>query len=232
MGSIAALRLNALLPNGVAGVWLFAAPRAGNVQWAAAYNKALLHKTLRFSNYMDFAVRVPAALQSCSMGSMSLGAETGRFDYSHVGRAVLMCPDKNTGLTQFRVSPRGTDNLDCFGSDDPDATAATHQLGSYFDAYRRGYLNHAGSNLANDLRVRAVLCQGCTVSTLRYKMEQVRTPARAGGPVTCTVDATCSSAAAFAASLSVGSITPASYDNSTTCQAFMCSQSVLTTGSG
>lgn len=122
MGSIAALRLNSMLPQGVAGAWLYAAPRAGNAAWAAAFNRLLQHKTIRFSNYLDFAVRVPAASQSCSIGSMSLQADTGRFDYAHVGRAVLMCPEKDTGLTQFRVSPYGTETLDCFGADEVDAT--------------------------------------------------------------------------------------------------------------
>lgn len=220
MGSIAALRMTTILPRGIAGVFMFAAPRAGNAAWAAAYNKALMHKTIRYSNHMDFAVRVPAAQQSCSLGPMSLRAETGQFDYAHVGRAVLMCPEHDTGLTQFRISAEGSEVLDCFGPKDVDATAATHQLGSYFDAWRRGFYKYAGHNMANDLRVRAVLCQGCTVSTARYRMEQLRCPARAGGPVTCTVDATCSSDAAFGAALAVGDITAVRQGN--TCQAYMC----------
>lgn len=171
---------------------------------------------------MDFAVRVPAVMQSCSLGSYSLQAETGRFDYTHVGQGILMCPDLSTGLTQFRVSPMGTDSLDCFGANDVDATAATHQLGSYFDAWRRGYVNHAGLSLADDPRVQAVLCEGCTVHTARFRMQQVRNPARPGGPVTCTVDATCSSPKAYTASLSVENITAPQLGNVTTCQAFMC----------
>lgn len=227
MGSIAALRLNSLLPHGVSGVFMFAAPRAGNSAWADAYNRALLHKTLRFSNHKDFAVRVPSALQSCSLGSMSLRAETGRFDYAHVGRAVLMCPEHDTGLTQFRISPRGSDSLDCFGSDEVDATGATHQLGSYFDAWRRGHLKHRGSNLAEDVRVKAVLCHGCTVHTARYRMEQVRDPARTGGPVTCTVDASCASDAAFGAALTVGSDAGVRSGNATVCLAYMCQQAAV-----
>jgi len=226
MGSIAALRMNAVLPRGVAGAFLFAAPRAGNAAWAAAYNKQLQHKTVRYSNYLDFAVRVPATQQSCSLGSMSLGAETGWFEYAHVGRSVLMCPEKDTGLTQFRIAPQGSEGLDCFGNDEVDATAATHQLGSYFDAWRRGHVKYAGATHADDIRVRAVLCQGCVPHTgARFRMEQFRCPARAGGPVTCTVDATCTNDVAFAASLSVGNITAARlFSNLTSCNAHMCTK--------
>lgn len=222
MGSIAAMRLNALLPHGVAGVFMYGSPRSGNSAWASAYNRVLLHKTIRFSNYLDFAVRVPMPMQSCSLGSLSLNAATGRFGYSHVGRAVLMCPERDSGLTQFSVSPQGSDNLDCLGSDEVDATGATHQMGSYFDAWRRGHLKLKGTDLASDVRVQAVLCQGCTVHTARFKMEQVRDPARAGGPVTCAVDASCSSHAAFAAALSVGNITAPRADNTTVCKLYMC----------
>jgi pimeloyl-ACP methyl ester carboxylesterase len=222
IASIAALRLNALLPQGVSGAFLYAAPRAGNAAWAAAYNRMMLHKTVRFSNHLDFAVRVPSSIQSCSLGSMSLRAETGRFDYAHVGRAVLLCPERDTGLTEFRVSPLGSDDLDCFANDEVDATASTHQLGSYFDAWRRGYMKYKGHNLSKDVRVEAVMCSGCTVNTQRFKREQLRCPARAGGPVTCTVDAACSSAAAFGATLAVGSITPFRSANMTTCQAYLC----------
>jgi hypothetical protein len=201
---------------------MYAAPRAGNAAWAAAYNKALLHKTIRFSNHMDFAVRVPQQQQSCALGSYSLRAETGQFNYAHVGRAVLMCPVRETGLTEFRISPQGSEVLDCFGPNVVDATAATHQLGSYFDAWRRGYYKHAGDTLAGDLRVRAVLCHGCAVNTARYRMEQLRCPARAGGPVTCAVDATCSSDTAFGVSLAVGNISAVRQGSAHTCQAYMC----------
>lgn len=222
MGSVAALRMNAVLPRGVSGVFMFAAPRAGNAAWATAYNKALLRKTIRFSHHTDFAVRVPAAQQSCALGGLSLRAETGLFDYAHVGQAVLMCPDRWTGLTEFRIWPQGSDELDCFDASDVDATAATHQLGSYFDAWRRH--KELVGTLSSDLRVQAVLCQGCTVNTARFKNEQLRCPARAGGPVTCTVDASCSSDVAFGAALAVGNISAVRQAGSTTCQAYMCQQ--------
>lgn len=50
MASLAALRLNAVLPKGrarVAGVWLFGSPRVGNADWAKAYDAALLDRTIR-----------------------------------------------------------------------------------------------------------------------------------------------------------------------------------------
>lgn len=50
VASIAALRLNVLLPKGrarVAGVWVFGSPRVGNAEWARLYDAALLSKTLR-----------------------------------------------------------------------------------------------------------------------------------------------------------------------------------------
>lgn len=102
---------------------------------------------------------------------------------------------------------------------------ATHLLGSYFDAWRRGHYKYTGQHMANGLHVKAVMCDGCTVKTARFRMEQIRSPVRAGGPVTCTVDAACKSDAAFNAAVEVGNITAARFfSNMTSCSAFMCTR--------
>jgi pimeloyl-ACP methyl ester carboxylesterase len=67
LASIAALRLSRTLPAPaeVAGVWLLAAPRAGNPTWKQIYNAVLLKKTLRISNFLDIAAGLPKPLEAC-----------------------------------------------------------------------------------------------------------------------------------------------------------------------
>ncbi|KAF8055733.1 cation/proton exchanger 4 [Scenedesmus sp. PABB004] len=224
--AIAALRLRALLAGGrgrVAGVWLFAAPRSGNAAWAATYDAALRPATLRFANYQDFAVRVPARDQACSRGGSSLSAETQRFDFAHVGRQLLMCPDPVSGLTRWSLAPGGSEDVDCGGGAGVDASGATHQLGSYFDAWRRGHLAARGSDLAGDPRVAAVLCEACALRAAT-RLEQIAAPARPGGPVTCALDASCTVRRAFDAATAVGrGIYATAWSAApTTCRAFMC----------
>ncbi|KAF6266166.1 Alpha/Beta hydrolase protein [Scenedesmus sp. NREL 46B-D3] len=239
VASIAALRLRAVLAAGrakgkVSGVWLFASPRPGNAAFAQAYNSALLSRTLRMTNTQDFAARLPYPVQACSINNQpsqpafidfnALFATTARFTFAHVGRAVLMCPEPRSGLTYLHVYPQGSEVVDCgSGSDEVDASGATHQLGSYLDAWRRGYVARKGSNLANDPRLLSVLCWSCTHRT-ETVLEQIAVPARAGGPVTCAADASCSMQRAFAAATAVGNELVAPFSRGTsTCVGFVCS---------
>lgn len=228
MAQLAALRLNAVLPAParVAGVWLLASPRAGNPVYARVYNAALLAKTLRFSNFQDFAVRMPAQVQSCSVSGLNLAGAAQPFAYAHVGRSLLMCPDAPTGLTQWRISPLGSDVIDCSPNGPTDTTGATHMLGSYFDAWRRGHLLAKGSDLATDPRTLAVMCQECAYRVtpgLTALVRQLNVPARAGGPVTCGVSTSCSNQRAWNAATSVGRTYAAAWDSSLgVCTGFRC----------
>lgn len=223
LASIAALRLNTVLPKSaeVAGVWLLASPRSGNAVWADVYNKALLAKTLRFNNYKDFAVRLPRQIEECSAGGVAvLLTETNQ--YSHVGRSLLMCPAAS-GLTQWNVYPAGSERTDCGpGQDGADTSGATHLLGSYFDAWRRGYLASYGSDLAKDRRTAAVVCEQCTDTRLT-RLLQANVPARAGGPVTCFNDAACQSQKAWDATTAVAKTFSAVWGPLYVCNGFLCS---------
>jgi pimeloyl-ACP methyl ester carboxylesterase len=178
LASVAALRLHrgGVLPSSadVAGVWLLAAPRAGNGAWRDAYNAALLTGTLRMSNFRDFAARLPQQTQDCSSGGLTTML-TERGQYAHVGRSLVMCPAASGGLVQWNVYSSGSEQLNCGdGKDGPDTSGATHMLGAYFDAWRRGYLASKGSDLAGDARTAAVLCQECTDGRLLKNMRLTR----------------------------------------------------------
>lgn len=203
-----------------------AARLLGNSVFASTYNRFLLNRTLRFSNYQDFAVRVPEKTQRCSIGGASLTADTAQFTFAHVGQSLLMCPDYKTGLVQWWLKPEGSENIDCGTRGDPvDASGTTHQIGSYFDAWRRAYLNIKGDNLAYDPRVQAVLCQACTHKAGNL-LEQLGVPARPGGPVTCFIDAGCSMQKAFDAATAVGrSYTMQWSPAIAKCNGFICSSS-------
>lgn len=227
IASIAALRLNRMLPKSaeVAGVWLFASPRSGNPAWKALYNAVLQHKTLRLTNYQDIAARNPKQQESCAvLGSsvINLLARTQQYAYAHVGRSVLMCP-REDGLTHFDVSALGSEIVECPGAkDEVDVTFTTHVLGSYVDAWRRGYMAHKGLTLAGDARLAAVMCSECTMPAT--SLSQVAAPARAGGPVACNTDASCSNKLAWDAAASVRhSFTVAYPGQESVCNGFMCS---------
>jgi hypothetical protein len=186
------------------------------------------------TNTQDFAARMPYPVMECSTSGQTVSntlidfnalfATTARFAYAHVGRAVLLCPDAKSGLTEWRLSPQGSEVVDCgSGADEVDASGATHQLGSYFDAWRRGYFASKGTNLANDPRVMAVLCRSCT-QRMETILEQIAVPARPGGPVTCGADASCRLQAAFAAATAVGNATVAPFSRGASrCVGFICS---------
>jgi hypothetical protein len=158
----------------VAGVWLIAAPRSGNAAWRDAYNAALLSRTLRISTFRDFAARLPQLTQDCSAGGLA-AALTERGQYAHVGRSLLMCPAPSGGLVQWTVHGSGSETLDCGSSKDgPDTSGATHILGAYFDAWRRGYLASKGSDLASDARTAAVLCAECVDRRLLVNLRLTR----------------------------------------------------------
>jgi hypothetical protein len=230
LATIAALRLTATLPssNEVAGVWLFGSPRVGNPTWKSMYNAMLLKKTLRVSNHLDFATRVPRQQQACSTsgGILNLLAPTAQFAYSHVGRSLLMCPAKN-GLSLWVVAGLGTDTIDCPGAEgqDPDGSGATHLLGSYFDSWRRGYFASTGQTLAEDLRIAGVLCEQCTMRR-GTRLTQIAVPARAGGPVTCSIDASCTSQAAWESVTAVQRTSTVKFGGASVCNGYICSDSI------
>lgn len=191
---------------------------------------------LSCSNYQDFASQLPQPMQTCSSrGNSNLftleafASNTAQYEYRHVGRQMLMCPNSQTGLTEWKISPKGSDNVACDPKspnggypDEIDFSASTHMLGSYFDAWRRGYLAYQGNNLASDSRVLAVMCQQCTVAT-NMALEQMNLPARAGGPVTCAVDTQCSRQDAFLAAATVGKWVNVRWSGQTSsCNAFKC----------
>lgn len=228
LASIAALRLTATLPSTseVAGVWLYGSPRVGNPTWKAMYNAMLMKKTLRMTNNLDFAARVPKQQQACSSsgGIFNLLAPAGQYAYAHVGRSLLMCPAKN-GLSVWVVSGMGSEVVDCPGlTQESDGSGATHLLGSYFDAWRRGYYASAGNNLANDPRVTAVLCEQCTMRR-GTRLTQIAVPARAGGPVACSVDASCTSQEAWNAATSVQQTYTVKFGGLSVCNGYICSDS-------
>ncbi|KAF6254329.1 Alpha/Beta hydrolase protein [Scenedesmus sp. NREL 46B-D3] len=215
----------------VAGVWLLAAPRAGNAAWRDAYDAALLTRTLRMSTFRDFAARLPQQTQDCSVGGLA-ALRTERGEYAHVGRSLLMCPAPSGGLVQWVVAASGTEKLDCgSGKDGPDTSGATHMLGSYFDSWRRGYLASRGSNLAEDARTAAVLCEECADRRLSVSMQLNRMnpavanpPARAGGPVTCFNNDACRVERAWQAVTAVGkgNIMTAAWSPLAACSGYFC----------
>lgn len=204
-------------PNQVAGVWLFGCPRVGNAGWQALYNSQLLTRTLRMSNYADFAARLPLPVQVCPTNL------TATFSFYHVGRSLVLCPNPTTGLVDGVLEPRGSERLDCgVLSDVPDLTIRTHWLGSYFDAWRRHYVQATGLSLANDVRLQSVMCEACSLSFLSLA-KQLNVPARAGGPVTCAVHANCNNRRAWDAAALVGSTYTKSYNPLSLCMTYICS---------
>lgn len=180
---------------------------------------------------------MPAPIQACSLNEdasfltmEAYTAGTARYDYQHVGRQVVMCPNTTTGLTEWEIYPTGSNDVGCGTtqggqgamSDGDDFSGGTHVLGNYFDAWRRGYLRYKGTNLAADSRVLAVMCQQCTVATGSI-LDQIQAPARAGGPVTCVGDADCNQQKAYAAAVAVGNGYSAKWaGKSSVCQAYTC----------
>jgi len=229
LGALAALRLVNILPasNEVAGVWLLGSPRVGNPTWKAMYNALLLPKTLRVTNFLDFAARMPRQQQSCSTsgGVLNVLGSTTAYSYAHVGRSLLMCPTNN-GLNSWTIAGMGSEVIDCPGlsQSDVDGSAATHLLGSYFDSWRRGYYARTGSNIVNDPRVTGVLCEQCTMRR-GTRLTQISVPARAGGPVTCGVDASCTSQAAWNAATAVRQTSTVKFGGMSVCNGYICSDS-------
>lgn len=190
------------------------------------------------SNYQDFAVRLPGHTQMCAVGGsinpLTLEAYTLNqqvpFEFRHIGRLVLMCPNTQTGLTNWKLYPGGSENVDCGSnngvgsstSDEPDYSGGTHVLGAYFDAWRRGYFAYRHCALQTDPRLNAVMCGQC-VGTEENIIYQMNGPARAGGPVTCSIDENCSKQDAFAAATAVGKGYSKRWGgSSSSCQAYRC----------
>jgi hypothetical protein len=205
-------------PNQVAGVWLFGCPRIGNAGWQTLYNSQLLTRTLRVSNYADFAARLPLPVQICPLTNAST-----TFSFYHIGRSLVLCPNPSTGLVDAVLEPRGSERLDCgILADVPDLSVRTHWLGSYLDAWRRHYAQATGMNLADDVRLRSVMCADCSLSFLNIA-KQINVPARAGGPVTCAVHANCNNRRAWDAAALVDGTYMKSYNPLSVCMQYICS---------
>jgi hypothetical protein len=224
MAAIAALRMHHLFNDteaSVGGVWLFGAPRTGNAVWQRAY-APLLERTLRFSNAADFASRLPAQSQFCT--SRRLGHH---FEFAHVGQSVLLCPDTASGLVRWRLAPNGSETLDCSRErpDVPDITVTTHWLGSYFDAWRRGYAlrsKEGPASLATDPHIAAVNCDECSLSYPTDRAKQLNVPARSAGPIACSTPASCSSEAAWQVVAAAGDVVLRKWNASSTCAGYIC----------
>uniref|UniRef100_A0A383VAG6 Fungal lipase-type domain-containing protein n=1 Tax=Tetradesmus obliquus TaxID=3088 RepID=A0A383VAG6_TETOB len=234
LASIAAQRMQAggVLPASadVAGVWLLVSPRSGNGAWRDAYNAALLTRTLHITNFRDFASWLPQQTQDCSAGGGLSALVAARGQYAHVGRSLVQCPAPSGGLVQWKLYASGSENLECGpGKDSADMSIATHMLGAYFDAWRRGHLASKGSDPADDIRTAAVLCQECVdlKNARKFRLTRVNPflsfpPARAGGPVTCFNSDNCRVQRAWTAATSLGSTSTAAVVMLTGCSGYMC----------
>lgn len=112
LAAIGALRMNYLwrVSNAssttaqVAGVWLFGCPRIGNNGWQIEYQQQLMSKTLRMSNYADFASRLPMPVQICPLTNLN-----ATFTFKHIGRSLVLCPNPVTGLVDGVLEARGSE---------------------------------------------------------------------------------------------------------------------------
>ncbi|KAF8058124.1 hypothetical protein HT031_005784 [Scenedesmus sp. PABB004] len=205
LAAIGALRLRHVFAQRggageVAGVWLFGCPRVGDAGWQREYDAHLLSRTLRMSNYADFAARLPAQAQACPLTH----ADGTTFGFRHVGRSLVLCPNPRSGLVDWALAPRGSETLSCgILADLPDLSVTTHWLGSYLDAWRRGFVAATGRSPAADPRLANVACSECS-RTFMDRAAQANLPARAGGPVACSVSASCSRADAWDAAAALG----------------------------
>jgi pimeloyl-ACP methyl ester carboxylesterase len=230
MAAVAALHLSYLLRStqtgaDVGGVWLFGCPRIGNEAWSIEYNRRLLDRTLRIANYGDFASRLPMKLQLCPSAAKILS----NFEFRHVGRSVLLCPDSATGLTDWRLSTNGSEVLDCGPRPDPhDLTLSTHWLGPTMDAWRRAVAAAAASVLsvdaaAADPHMASVMCSECSLSFPHDRAKQLNVPVRAGGPVGCCTSASCSVQSAWdAAATLTGGLITRSFNPLSVCSGYLC----------
>jgi hypothetical protein len=198
----------------VQGVVTFGAPRIGNVEFQTDYNALLLTQTLRISNDGDlFTERFPYAAPT-----------TISPDYSNVGRGVTLCATAQ-GTATFVYPADDLNAAACLANGAADVAPAAaavlsgqHALGNYFDTWRRAYYETTGSNLANDIRLRAVLCVPCAWPVLAGGISFTNTnqdqlllyipwnyPARIGGPpfVTCHNDASCTDVEAYTAATAI-----------------------------
>jgi hypothetical protein len=210
--------------------------------WAEEYNRRLLRKTLRFSNFADCAARLPRESQLCPVLSFR---GPSSFEFRHVGQSVVLCPDASTGLTRWRLFRQGAENLDCGGSsntsssssssssggdstpDVPDISVTTHWLGSYFDAWRRGRALALQGGRGNATRphplVAAVMCDECSLRLPLEPAKQLNVVARAGGPVGCSCSSSCSSSGAWEAATGVGDgLLSREFNPNSTCVGYLC----------
>lgn len=222
MAAIGALRMNYLWrdsENEVGGVWLFGCPRVGNKAWMEEYNSKLLTRTLRMANFADFASRLPMTRQICTSATL-----LGTFEFRHIGRALVLCPDAATGLANWHMFSNGSEVLDCGPRPDtPDFTVTTHWLGPYLDAWRRAHTSALAEYvLAEDPHVKSVLCDECSLSFPKDRDKQLNVPARAGGPIGCCTSASCSIRSAWNAVASVGDELTRSFNPQSTCTGYIC----------
>lgn len=221
MGAIAALRLNYLFSGtdaSIGGVWLYGCPRVGNKAWMQEYNRQLGKKTLRMANYGDFATRLPMERQVCTSSTTLVGA----YEFRHVGRAVVMCPDNATGLAEWRLFANGTEEHDCGTTPEIDLTVSTHWLGPYLDAWRRAHVAKFDSDLSTEPCITSVLCEQCSLSFPEDRAKQLNVPARAGGPIACCTSASCSLQSAWDAAVTIGPQLMRSFNPDSVCKGFIC----------
>lgn len=199
----------------VQGVVTFGAPRVGNVEFQTNYNNLLLStKTLRISNDGDYATETFPYADPTNIPS----------SYTNVGRGATLCATTE-GLATFVYPVDDANAGACLLNSVADITPAQaavlsgqHALGNYFDSWRRAYFQTTGSNLANDMRLRAVLCVPCAWPVLAGGISFTNTnqdqlllyipwnyPARIGGPpfVTCLNDASCANPTAYNAATAI-----------------------------
>lgn len=221
MAAVAAVRMQHLFHGteySVGGVWLFGCPRVGNEEWMRVYNRRLLTRTLRFTNYADVVARLPGQQQFCT--SMALRRS---FTFRHIGRSVLLCPDIETGLVDWRLRPNGTEVVDCgVQPDRPDIALNTHWLGAYFDAWRRGHASASGTDLGKDPYIKSVVCDECSLSFPHDHAKQLNVIARAGGPVGCSSAASCSRRDAWSAVADVGGEFAVRFNPASACVGYVC----------
>jgi hypothetical protein len=219
----------------VQGVISFGSPRVGNVEFQTDYDTLLLSRTLRVNNGGDYYATeaIPYADPTGTVVSP---------EYRSVGQGVTMCTAED-GTAAF-VYPTGPavdwNSAACLPNGPADLLAENllvgntglHALGNYFDSWRRAYFTTTGSNLAYDMRLRAVLCMPCAWPTLAGGLSFALSnqeqrgiyvpwnyPARIGGlpMVTCHNDAGCSDVIAFNAATAIGSGATAAYNGNAIC---------------
>lgn len=155
--------------------------------------------------------------QICPLNNLN-----GTFTFNHIGQAVLLCPDRSSGLVNWQLYPKGSEQLDCgSGVDLPDLTVKTHWLGAYLDSWRRALASATGDDLSTSVQIANTICSDCSGFFLDQN-KQMNMPARGGGPVSCTAKASCNNRKAWDAAALVGHSYTKVYSPLSLCLGYMC----------